>query len=66
MGQVLGPVPVADSREQAGQDGRRASGPLVLVVDDDSAMRLLHAINLEAAGFVVAAAADGLAGVRLA
>jgi CheY-like chemotaxis protein len=38
----------------------------VLVVDDDPAMRLLHAITLEAAGLTVIAATDGLDGLRRA
>jgi CheY-like chemotaxis protein len=39
---------------------------VVLVVDDEPAMRLLHTINLEAAGIVVLSAADGPAAVSLA
>jgi CheY-like chemotaxis protein len=38
----------------------------VLVVDDDPAMRLLHAITLEAAGLIVIAATDGRDGLRRA
>lgn len=56
MGQVVSPGLAVDKH------GRH----LVLVVDDEPAMRLLHTIGLEAAGIAVVAAADGLAAVRLA
>ncbi len=40
--------------------------PRVLVVDDDPAIRLLYAINLELAGFEVLAAEDGQRGLESA
>ena len=66
MGQVVFPVPVAARHDQPERDVRRTPGPFVLVVDDEPAMRLLHTVNLEAAGIMVVAAADGLAAVGLA
>lgn len=42
------------------------SGKKILVVEDDALIRELVRLNLEAAGFAVALAVDGLAGLEMA
>jgi CheY-like chemotaxis protein len=66
MGQVALPVPIVDRLDDPERNGRRATTGVVLVIDDELAMRLLHTINLEAAGIVVLSAADGPAAVTVA
>lgn len=66
MGQVRLPARVVDRHDRPEREGQGTSAPLVLVADDEPAMRLLHTVNLEAAGIVVLAAADGPAAVSLA
>jgi CheY-like chemotaxis protein len=66
MGQVVSPVPIVDPLDDPERDGQRTTTAVVLVIDDEPAMRLLHASNLEAAGILVLTAADGPAAVRLA
>src|SRR5476649_1697833 len=45
--------------DRSGPAGQRASGPLVLVVDDDQSLREYLRVNLELAGYSVREAEDG-------